>query len=349
MPVAIVTDQRYLEHDTGPAHPERAERLQILYDSLGPLENRLFSLPPRPASVEELSLVHSPGYLRRLEETAMNGGGLLDPDTPVSPASWEVARLAAGGMFRAADWVLAGSDRKAFVLCRPPGHHAEPDRGMGFCLLNNVALAARYAQRNHGVKRILIVDWDVHHGNGTQRTFYGESGALFFSTHQFPYYPGTGSVEEIGFGAGEGFTLNLPFPAGYGDAEYVESFRRVLLPIARQYAPELILVSAGFDAYFMDPLAGMEVRPRGFARLAALVLELATEYCSGRLLLTLEGGYHLEGLRDCVLEVLKTLLQDPKISVPETTPEDLRLDRTFQALMEKVRKIQRPYWKALAE
>jgi len=349
MPVAVITDPRYLEHDTGPAHPECPERLKILYGSLHPLESHLHSLPPRLAAFQELSLVHSPGYLRNLQKTADKGGGLLDPDTPVSPESFEVARLAAGGTLRAVEWVLEESDRQAFVLCRPPGHHAEPDRGMGFCLINNIAVAARYLQKNYGLSRILIVDWDVHHGNGTQRAFYGENSVLFFSTHQFPYYPGSGDIEEIGFGPGEGFTVNLPFPAGYGDGEYIESFRRILLPIARQYSPEIILVSAGFDAYFMDPLAEMEVHPHGFARLASMVLGLAREYCSGRLLMTLEGGYHLAGLRDCVLEVLKTMLNDQTTHPEETTPRDLHLHRTFADLMERVQKIHRPFWKAFTE
>jgi acetoin utilization deacetylase AcuC-like enzyme len=224
----------------------------------------------------------------------------LDPDTGVSPGSWRAALLSAGGALLACDAVLAGKARSAFVCTRPPGHHAEAGRAMGFCLFNNIAVAARHLQRAHGLGRILIVDWDVHHGNGTQHMFETDPTVFYFSTHQFPFYPGTGSARETGSGRGAGFTLNYPMPAGSGDAEYIEVFQSVLCPEIDRVQPEAILISAGFDAHRDDPLAGMSLTEKGYAALTSILREAAGRHCDGRIISLLEGGYDLQALAAAV-------------------------------------------------
>jgi acetoin utilization deacetylase AcuC-like enzyme len=233
----------------------------------------------------------------------------LDPDTCISPDSYRVALLAVGGALLAVDQVVEGRPDNAFVALRPPGHHAERERAMGFCLFNNVAIAARYAQRRYGLKRVLIVDWDVHHGNGTQHTFEDDPSVLFFSTHQFPFYPGTGRTSERGTGAGLGYTLNVPLAAGCGDNEYRQVFEKILYPAAQAFEPQLVLVSAGFDAHRNDPLASMNVTEDGYAHMTSIVRDIAERYCEGRLVSLLEGGYNLEALAHSVERHLHVLGQ----------------------------------------
>jgi acetoin utilization deacetylase AcuC-like enzyme len=300
-----VIDQRYEEHDTGHGHPERAERvaaLRDLVDSLGAAG--LIRLEPRPATHKEIALVHTEEHVDRVARTAGGGPQAFDADTPVSSRSYETALLASGGLLTLVDTIMVGGADNGFAVVRPPGHHAEAGRAMGFCLFNNVAVAARYLCQRHGLDRVLIMDWDVHHGNGTQHIFADDRRVLYVSTHQFPFYPGTGHVEEVGVGEGEGFTLNVPLPAGCGDGEFLDAFIRVIDPVCRQFDPQFVLVSAGFDAHLRDPLASMLVSEEGFACLARVLLRVAAEHADGRFAAVLEGGYDLDGLSRSVARVV---------------------------------------------
>jgi acetoin utilization deacetylase AcuC-like enzyme len=311
--VALVKDDRYLEHNPGDGHPESPGRLLVIHELIDREFSSLPLIPPRLATQNELALIHDPFYIETVAKTAGRLHSQLDPDTGLSARSYEIACLAAGGLLQAADALLTPglqpvTPRSIFAFVRPPGHHAEPERGMGFCLFNNVAIAAAYAKEKYRLKRILIVDWDLHHGNGTQRAFREDPGVLFFSSHQYPYYPGSGGFQEVGSGEGEGFTVNAPLPPGFGDAEYVSVYTKILAPIALEYKPELILVSAGFDPFVKDPLGGMKLTGDGFGSLAGIVQDIALKVCDGRVLITLEGGYHPEGLRTGVRSVLQTLI-----------------------------------------
>jgi acetoin utilization deacetylase AcuC-like enzyme len=307
---AVVEDPRYLEH-TGPrGHPERPERLVAVGEAIAERAASLSRLAVRPAEDDEILRVHGPGLLARVAEAARRAPAHLDPDTYVSSRSLEVARLAAGATLDLARAVVRGSARGGLAAVRPPGHHAEAGRSMGFCLFNNVAIAARALQAEEDVERILIVDWDVHHGNGTQEVFEDDPSVLYFSTHQWPYYPGTGDFGEIGRGRGEGATVNVPLPAGCGDDEYVGVFQRVLVPVAHDFRPELILVSCGFDAHADDPLASMDVSERGFRDLATIVRALGDTLCEGRVAFVLEGGYAASGLREGTRAVLDVILAE---------------------------------------
>jgi acetoin utilization deacetylase AcuC-like enzyme len=309
--VAIVRDPLYLKHSNGPMHPEGPQRLVTIDRMLSefPLKEFLADIPPRDAAFEELAWIHEPDYIRRIEQTRERSFTVLDPDTSATSDSYAAALRAAGGTMAAAQAVLSGSYPAAFAFVRPPGHHAEAGRAMGFCLFNNVAVAAAYALRRHGVKRVLIVDWDVHHGNGTMHSFYETDEVLYFSIHQYPHYPGTGRIDEIGRGAGRGYTVNVPLYGGQGDADYLYLFGELLLPLAREYAPQLILVSAGFDTHRNDPLAGMGLSSGVYGRLTAILQQLSEECCPGRLALTLEGGYDHTALREGVASVLSSLIR----------------------------------------
>jgi acetoin utilization deacetylase AcuC-like enzyme len=304
-----LTHPDYLEHETGFSHPERPSRLTAIQETVGasPLNGTLVPLEPRPATPDEIALIHSPTYIATIRKIAEKGGGMLDYDTPLCARSYDIALLSTGALLRGVDAVFAGEVDNAFACVRPPGHHATPERGMGFCLFNNVAVAARYAQRKHGVGRVLIVDWDVHHGNGTQDAFYADGSVFFFSVHQFPLYPGTGTVHERGEGDGFGTTLNAPLPARSGDADYLAVFEKRLVPAVRDFRPEFVLISAGFDAHEADPLGGMSVTAEGFAALTDIVLGFADEFAGGKLVSTLEGGYSLDGLSSSVVAHLERL------------------------------------------
>ncbi|MFZ7113049.1 MAG: histone deacetylase [Desulfatiglandales bacterium] len=336
-----------MEHYMGAYHVECPERLEAIYAMLDDhdMVNRLQAISPSPVARDVLLTVHDPTYVDRLASTAGKKYTYLDPDTQTSPGSYEAALIAAGGLCEAINLVYSGALNNAFALVRPPGHHAERLRAMGFCLFNNIAVGARYAQKHLGLHRILIIDWDVHHGNGTQHAFEEDFSVLYFSTHQYPFYPGTGSFREAGRGHGEGFTVNIPLPPGCGDTEYLGLFDKVLKPIALEYAPQLILVSAGFDCYGGDPLGGMNVTCEGFAGMTRAVMEIARSCCQGKVVLTLEGGYNIEGQRDSVKHVLMELA-----GMSHTEPSNLpnkRASRILDELTEKAREIHGRFWSGL--
>ncbi|MBI2910909.1 MAG: histone deacetylase [Chloroflexi bacterium] len=307
--VGLVYDPIYLAHDTVD-HVESPSRLRHTLAELERrgLRQRLAPVPVHPVSEDVLEPVHSRRQIEAVQLAAAAGGRWLDSDTFVSPRSYTVALAAVGGAIAATDAVLSGQVASCLALLRPPGHHATPSRSMGFCLFNNAALAARHALDQGEVERILLVDYDVHHGNGTQEIFYADPRLLYVSLHQSPLYPGTGSIGETGSGAGEGMTINIPLPPGSGDAEYRRACEEILLPAAARYQPQLLLASIGFDAYWQDPLASMRLSVPGYAELASILSRLASEHSNGRLALFLEGGYHPVGLSQGVAATVAVLL-----------------------------------------
>jgi len=343
----VVQDPRYADHCTGPDHPECSDRQAVLNDMLNEPEMRGHFQPitPRPAEKEELLQVHSAKYVRRLEETQGKAYTYLGADTQASPFSYETALLAAGGLCRAIELVHTGELDNAIALVRPPGHHAERSKAKGFCLYNNVAVGVRYAQSRLGLGRILVVDWDLHHGNGTQHCFEDDPSVLFFSIHQSASYPGSGRFTEVGKGRGKGRTVNIPLRAGCGDGEYVALFEKILNPIALEFAPELILVSAGFDIHYSDPLGGMRVTPQGFAGLTRSVLNAADLCCGGKVVMTLEGGYDLQALKDSVKAVLRELAGMQITDVAEIAAQGD--PRMLAYLLWRVRRSHGRYWKTL--
>jgi acetoin utilization deacetylase AcuC-like enzyme len=295
----FVYNDRFLDHDTGPGHAERPDRLRAVTARLRATGTwqRLQHLLIDAADEDQVLRAHSSAHFRSLRESVARGTRLLDEgDTTASAASFDVALLAAGGVIAGVDAVMGGILKNVFCAVRPPGHHAERERVMGFCLLNNIAIGARHAQAAYGVKRIAIVDWDVHHGNGTQEIFYRDKSVLFISLHQFPLWPGTGTRDECGAGEGADLTVNIPLPPESGEEAYLEAFRRDVLPNLDGFRPELIMVSAGFDAHRDDPLAGMRLTASSFGAMTDLLTEAAETYCQGRLVSVLEGGYHLDAL-----------------------------------------------------
>jgi acetoin utilization deacetylase AcuC-like enzyme len=313
MTTAILTDPRYAAH-TDPFHVERAERLQAIEQALrvSGLSEDVLALAPRFANPAELAAVHDQAYLDAIQRFCEQGGGQIDLDTYSTDASWEAATLAAGATARAVEAILGGECHNAFALVRPPGHHATPNRAMGFCLINNIAVAARHALNQFGLERVAIVDYDVHHGNGTQAIFYRDGDVLFCSTHAAPFYPGTGDSREMGAGDGIGATLNVPLPFGVGDQGYAQVFTELIIPAVQRWKPQMILVSAGYDGHWNDPLGPMALSVTGYAQLTRMIYDLAGELCDGRLLLVLEGGYNLEALGACVVAALQVLLgRDP--------------------------------------
>ena len=317
MKVGIVYNPIYLKHDTG-THIENSRRLEAIISWLEQtgLSQQLTPIKPRAASIEELSLVHDKQHISRVESVARQGGAWLDPDTIVSSDSYEAARYAAGGLITATEAVMDGEINSALALVRPPGHHATARQAMGFCLFNNIAIAAKYALAKYNLERIGIVDFDVHHGNGTQEAFYDDPRVLYVSTHQYPFYPGTGSVEETGSGTAKGTTVNIPLPSGCGDVEYLQSFDQVIVPAVRRFQPQLILVSAGYDAHWADGIAFMQVSVSGFAQMIRIIKGLADELCGGRLVFTLEGGYNLPALAASINATFNILLDNNKIEDP---------------------------------
>lgn len=310
--VAFISSEHYLEHRTPPGHIERAERIGHLLEYLPkrPVFAGLTRLDPIVADRSWVETVHTAAYIDFVRRSAERGPVSLDPDTVVSQRSFEVALEAVGALLVACDQVVSGQVCRAFCAVRPPGHHAEADRAMGFCLFNNVAIAARYLQKKHGLQKVLIIDWDVHHGNGTQHTFYEDSSVFYLSVHQSPLYPGTGSREERGAGDGLGTTLNVPLPPGRDDATYLQVFQEELAPVVQEFKPEAILISAGFDAHRDDPLGGMQLTENGFAALTREVCCLAREVASGRVISALEGGYDLGALARSVEAHLEAFVEE---------------------------------------
>ena len=307
-PTLLLWHRRMFDHETGPSHPENRRRfattLHTLHEAM--LPHVRWHDAPREATGRQLRLVHTPEHVARMVAT-IGTHGQIDADTPISPATYHAAAMAAGACIEAVDAVLAGEAANAFALVRPPGHHAEPDRAMGFCFFNSIAVAAAHGIVTHRLERVLIVDWDVHHGNGTQRIFSGRSDVLFISMHQWPLYPGTGAATEIGHGDGEGFTVNLPVPAGTGDEDALAVFGHIVEPIADVYRPQLILVSAGFDADARDPLGSLALTPGGFAGMLRLLRGVADRHAGGRIVLALEGGYDEDALGEGTVACLNAL------------------------------------------
>jgi acetoin utilization deacetylase AcuC-like enzyme len=343
----IVRDDRYLLHDTGGGHPESAERLAAVYHMLDEsfVREEFIRIEPEKASREDILTVHSRFYLERVAGTE-EADYLLSPDTPTCRDSYQTALLAVGGVFRAIYSVVSGELRHAFALVRPPGHHAEKNRAMGYCLFNNVALGAVYAQQRLGLKRILVVDWDVHHGNGTQHAFEADPSVLFFSVHQFPHYPGTGSYAEVGIGSGEGFTANVPLSRKYGDGEYAAIFDKLLKPMTLEFGPDLILVSAGFDVHTSDPLGGMRVGPQGFRGMTRILMELSEATCNSNLVFVLEGGYDPDALTESVKAVLMELGGLCVCDVSALIRGAHR--KKVVKVVQRFEHVQRPYWRCFA-
>jgi acetoin utilization deacetylase AcuC-like enzyme len=311
-----VYDDRYLLHDPGSWHPERPDRLKAIHKNLlesGVLE-LLVPIPPYEAPLAWLERLHDPAYIKRFQAACEQGKSIFEvPDCGICPASYDIARLAAGGVMAAVDAVMGGEAENAFCAVRPPGHHAERDHAMGFCFFNNVALGAVYLLENFGLKRVAIFDWDVHHGNGTQHLFEADPQVLYISTHEDPQYcyPGTGYRRETGKGPGQGFTLNLPFPPRSDDSDYLEAIRKEALPRLKEFNPQFLLISAGFDAHEKDPLAHMKLTRHGYRDMAGLLLKLAQETAGGKVITVLEGGYNLEVLEECTEDHLRLLLGIP--------------------------------------
>jgi len=325
-------------HDPGRGHPERPERLGVLLDHLEGA-HELVRLGPRLATEDEIARVHTADLIELAAATAGRPRVVLDADTATSAASYEAARLAAGALLTCCEAVLAGEVDNGFALVRPPGHHAERDRAMGFCLFNNVAVATAFL-RAQGLRRIAIVDWDLHHGNGTQHAFEADPDVLYVSTHQYPFYPGTGAATEVGVGAGAGRTLNLPCPAGFGDAEYERLFAEAVVPVLRQFAPEFVLVSAGFDTDARDPLGDMELTPGGFAAMARALLDVARATAGGRIAAVLEGGYDLGAIVDgvdTVLAAFRGIPHAPRVATGSAARAD--------PVLARVRAAHAPYWR----
>lgn len=310
--VGFVYHPDYLKHETGFAHPESPSRLQAILNYLEsmPLAKELKFITPTAANVEWIYKIHTPEYVQMIKDRCERGDSVLDfGDTHVCEDSYNAAILSAGGVLTAIDEVLDKEKNIDSVFCavRPPGHHAETNRVMGFCLFNNVAIGARYAQLKHGCERIAIIDWDVHHGNGTQHSFYDDSTVLYISLHQYPFYPGTGAANEIGKGSGQGFTLNCPMNAGSSDADYLEAFDQKILPSLQSFQPELIMVSAGFDAHKDDPLANILLTDNCFIKMTELLMDVASKYCHDKIISVLEGGYNIDALSRCVYKHIITL------------------------------------------
>jgi len=299
--LGYLIDDVYLEHDPGSRHPESPSRLAACRSALTDcgVFDRWDRIPARPARLDELELIHHSSLLERIEADAKKGPTYLDPDTVVSTGSYRAAIFAAGGTLACVDAICGGKIRRAFAFVRPPGHHAEPDRSMGFCLFNNVGLAAAYARARHRLERVAVVDFDLHHGNGTQACFYDDPNVLYVSSHQYPFYPGTGDITEVGQKQGRGFTVNFPLLKGTGDEVFIPLYSRIVRPILEQYRPQLVLVSAGFDAHFLDPLGGLRVTSAGYSSVAASLIRAADEACGGKICFVLEGGYSLEALKEC--------------------------------------------------
>jgi acetoin utilization deacetylase AcuC-like enzyme len=342
VPLIVVTSDRFADHLNPPGHPERVERAEVMQVVTAEFRRSGGTvLEPRLATVDEIARVHEREYVSLVAETAGRATA-LDPDTFTSPESYDVARLAAGAALTAVERVLEGPrGTRGFAVVRPPGHHAERNRAMGFCLFNNIAIAAAHA-RARGLERIAIVDYDVHHGNGTQWTFYDDPAVLFVSSHQFPFYPGTGEASAVGANKGEGFTVNLPIEAGGTDADFERLYTTIAAPVLRQFKPDLILLSAGFDAHRDDPLGGMRMTTDQLGRLTALTADVADECCDGRMVAITEGGYDLQALAACLRVSMRALAGQARLAdLAAPTGDTGRAEATIAAVRPYLTK----FWK----
>ncbi len=341
MSTALLTHARFTEHDF-PPHPEHAGRIKAVWQLLDgiALDQQLLRIEPTPATDEQILAAHSQAHLDRLIDISRQDRVTrIDADTYALPVSLEIARLAAGAATGAVDLIADRRVDQALAIVRPPGHHATKHLQMGFCLLNNIAIAARHAQTRHGFRKTLIIDYDVHHGNGTQDIFYADPSVMFISIHQSPLYPGSGALAETGAGAGKGYTLNLPLSGGHGDASYARLFAEVVLPAAERFAPDLLLVSAGFDAHWADPLAGMRLSLAGYDRLARECLRAAKELCGGRIAFVMEGGYDLKVLAHGWLNIARMLLGSDNIGDPYGAAPGDRGREDVSAIIESARRL----------
>ena len=344
--MGVVKDDLFIEHRTDQYHPESPERLIRIYDMLRKWKpaGDILDVPTREATREELELIHTSHHIDTVANTANMENFYLDGDTPTSRRSYDAALVAAGSGIEMTDYVLDSKISSGFALVRPPGHHAEADRAMGFCLFNNIAIAAAHAIEVRGVERILIVDWDLHHGNGTQHSFYNDKHVLYFSTHQYPYYPGTGHYQECGQGDGIGYTVNAPLPPGQTNDDYLAIYQEILVPIAESLKPQLILVSAGFDTHVDDPLGQMRITAEGYGKLTAVLKQIAENHCEGKILHFLEGGYNLDGLVSGVREVLDVLMDRKKPEIPSNIEGS---DERLAHLIGMMKETLKPYWDSL--
>lgn len=347
---AVFYSQKYLEHDAGPGHPESANRLRVIMKELkrsGLLETGKFSLmEPKPASVEDVELVHKPDYVKLVQRCCASGGGTIDlGDTVVCPKSFEVALFAVGGAMEAVDLVMEGKVQNAFALVRPPGHHAGPYYALGFCIFNNVAIAATHLINHFGLERVLILDIDAHHGNGTQEIFYDTYKVLYASLHQDPRgFPGTGFIDEVGEGKGLGYTVNIPLPFRAGDQIYLKAFNQIMIPIIQQYKPQFILVSVGFDVHYTDPVASLSLSAKGFLEVFEKALTLASQLCGGRFVAVLEGGYSLKLLGKMATATLAKMAGIPYKVRDERPATSLRMQRLGENIIKEVKGVQSSFW-----
>ncbi len=341
MSVAYVTHPRYPEHHLA-GHPEHAGRIRAVWEQLrlSGLIERMTAIEAAVVAEEMILAVHTPEYLdvlRWIDNTRQQRVH-LDADTYAGPTAYEIARLSAGGVVQAVDEVLSGRSAHALAAVRPPGHHSMPGHAMGFCLLGNVPIAAQYAQKQYGVERVMIVDYDVHHGNGTEAMFYDDPSVYFVSSHQYPFYPGTGALTDTGVGSGKGYTLNIPLQAGHGDRSFAALYEQVLWPAARRYQPQLIIVSAGFDSHWLDPIAGMRLSLTGYAHLSRELLKMAQELCAGKIVFAMEGGYNLDALSHGVANIARILLGDDIISDPLGPPRSTQ-EPPIEPLIDQLKRI----------
>jgi acetoin utilization deacetylase AcuC-like enzyme len=351
MKTAIIFTSKYLEHDTGRDHPESPARLRVIRKELeksGLLETGKCSIvKPKLARLKDVELVHEPDYINLVKRLCKSGGGLLDlGDTVVSPKSFEVALLAIGGAIEAVKLVAAEKFQNAFALVRPPGHHAGRYYALGFCIFNNAAVAVDYLLRYFGLKRILILDIDAHHGNGTQEIFYNTNKVLYLSLHEDPRgFPGTGFIDEVGEQEGRGYTVNLPFPFRTPDKVYLKAFDQIVIPITQQYKPELILASVGFDGYYADPVGALSLSAHIYTKVFSKILNLASQFCNRKLVAILEGGYHLKALGMMASSVIAKLACVPyTVESKRSLQPSARLVRRGERVIDEVKRVQSSYW-----